>query len=125
MDEFDFQTPSIITNWSWDSNFQCEIIAPIILEQSETTKIELDQTPLIIRQRTLEKGKSAKSNNNLNKKSKPNLIIKESSESFLPAPIHKMTINELKQKLKSIGLSTKGTKIELSQRLQNFINNNK
>ena len=125
MDEFDFQTPSIITNWSWDSNFQCEIIAPIILEQSETTKIELDQTPLIIRQRTLEKGKSAKSNNNLNKKSKPNLIIKESSESFLPAPIHKMTINELKQKLKSIGLSTKVTKIELSQRLQNFINNNK
>lgn len=125
MDEFDFQTPSIITNWSWDSNFQCEIIAPIILEQSETTKIELDQTPLIIRQRTLEKGKSAKSNNNLNKKPKPNLIIKESSESFLPAPIHKMTINELKQKLKSIGLSTKGTKIELSQRLQNFINNNK
>ena len=125
MDEFDFQTPSIITNWSWDSNFQCEIIAPIILEQSETTKIELDQTPLIIRQRTLEKGKTAKSNNNLNKNQKHNLIIKESSESFLPAPIHKMTINELKQKLKSIGLSTKGTKIELSQRLQNFINNNK
>ncbi|KAH0789812.1 hypothetical protein GPJ56_006314 [Histomonas meleagridis] len=118
-----FPSPSIISNWVWNGDMECETVLPIINESPNFQVIEQDTEPLIFRRLRLEKSKTTKDTKPAQPKPPKNgkSIIQENATSFLPAPIHKMTTAELKKTLKSLGLVTTGTREEMAQRLQKFI----
>ena len=119
-----FSSPSIIQKWEYDGNMDCQTIVPIVTEDSNCIDIQLDSESLLLRHLNLRRNKSTVSQP---KPPKPPVQNKnqESHTTFLPAPIHKMNQQELKKSLKSIGLQTTGTRAELVQRLENFVNRGK
>lgn len=119
-----FSNPTVIKNWEWDGKMECQTVLPIVTEDTNCVDIELDSESLLFRYLKLSRNKKAVSQAKPPKKP-PQRIEPETDTAFLPAPIHKMTLKELKQTLKRLGLQTTGTPLEIKQRLENFINSGK
>lgn len=120
-----FSTPSTIQKWEWDGNMDCQTVLPIVTKDSNCVNISLDQDSLLYRLLKLKRSKSNVSQSKQPKHPTAPNASQESHTTFLRAPIHKMTQQELKQTLKNIGLQTTGTRAELAQRLENFVNSGK
>ncbi|KAK8884563.1 hypothetical protein M9Y10_043677 [Tritrichomonas musculus] len=119
-----FSAPSTIQKWEWDGNMDCQTVLPIVTEDSKCVNIELDSDSLLFRSLNLRRSKNTVSQSKPPKRPVQNKT-QEPDTTFLPAPIHKMSQQELKESLKRIGLQTTGTKAELMQRLDHFINGGK
>ena len=118
-----FTTPATIKSWDWDGSFNCEEIIPVQTANSDFVKIELDSESILLRTLKLRKSKNTMMHNR--PQVRPVKSEPESHTTFLPAPLHKMTQQELKQSLKSIGLQTTGTRADLVERLEKFMNSGK
>lgn len=120
-----FSPPSIIQKWEWDGNMNCQTVLPIVTKDSNCVNVTLDDESILYRLIRLKKSKNSVSQSKQPKHPIPSNHAQEPNTAFLPGPIHKMNIKELKQSLKSLGLQTTGTRDELAQRLESFINNKK
>jgi hypothetical protein len=114
--------PSVVSQWAWDGNFDCPTHVPLSSEQPNVVLVEEDTESILFR--TIKLKKAASPAPPKLKKPTQN-ILTEPNTTFLPAPIHKMSIAELKTALKSIGMSTTGSRAELEQRLDRLINGDK
>jgi hypothetical protein len=114
--------PSVVSQWSWDGNLECPVHIPLKSAQPSVVFVEEDTESILFRTIKLKKAASPVPP----KLKKPaQSIIVEPNTTFLPAPIHKMSVTELKTALKSIGMSSSGSRAELEQRLDRLINGDK
>jgi hypothetical protein len=114
--------PTTVSQWSWDGTLDCPVHVILKSEQSNTIFVEEDTESILFRTIKLKKA-AAPPAPKLKKPSQS--IILEPNTTFLPAPVHKMSIAELKNTLKSIGMSSTGSRTELEQRLDRLINGTK
>lgn len=122
MEKSFFQAPSVIESWDWNGALECPGI--VIPRSNKDDCIEIqkcDQSPLF-RTIALRKAKQAPSKSQQPKKPPP---ASEATTTFLKVPIHKMTLVEVKEALRGIGLRTEGTLAELRERLDKFVNRRK
>lgn len=119
-DEFQFEKPEIVENWTWNS--ECASIVPSF--GPKCTKIETDDQHILFRTINLAKKQQAAENQARAASQKKQTMAqneKKQTKSFLPCPIEKMTMGQLKETLKKIGLNNAGSKEDLVRRLTKFM----
>lgn len=109
-----FLAPSIITEWNWDGDLDCETV---LFSFDESEQIENSQQSFLY-QCILSKKKQQAAKAGKKDGKKKTLQYIEQNETILPAPIHKMTIPQIKETLKALGLSQTGNRNELVKRLE-------
>jgi hypothetical protein len=114
--------PTLVTQWAWDGNLDCPTHVLLKAEHANLVMVEEDTESILFRTIKLKKA-GAPAPPKLKKPAQS--IIVEPNTTFLPAPIHKMSLAELKTALKSIGMSTTGSRAELEQRLDRLISGDK
>lgn len=101
----------------WKYNGESPIKNNTTIYDLAVNEIVDDTTPILFRTLNLK-----------NKKDEKDVFIKakayqeKETTSFLPAPIHKLTRQQLVDKMKPLGLPTHGSKAELAERLSKFFN---
>jgi hypothetical protein len=113
-----FPRPSIVANWTWDGGLDCPAEIAAEWEQAKVATIEEDTESILFRTNKLKKAAAAPPRK---PKTAARNMIQEANTTFLPAPLHKMTMAELKGALKSIGMGTTGSRAELEQRLEKLV----
>jgi hypothetical protein len=114
--------PALVAQWGWDGCLDCPTQVPLKAEHPGVVLVEEDTESILFRTIKLKKA-GVPAAPKLKKPTQS--IIVEPDTTFLPAPIHKMSLSELKTALKSIGMSTTGSRAELEQRLDRLINGEK
>jgi hypothetical protein len=113
---------TVVSQWSWDGALDCQEHVLLKSEQPNLVFVEEDSESILFR--TIKLKKAAAPAPQKLKKPTQNIMVQPDT-TFLPAPIHKMSIAELKTALKSIGMSSTGSRAELEQRLDRLINGDK
>ena len=110
--------PLIIQHWDWDGTMQGDIALPASEDYVGSIFIEKDSESILFRtfKRKTQAAELAAKNTSNDKNS-----VNDKNSSIIAGPIHKMTVKQLKETSKKVGLKITGSKNELQTRLGNYI----
>ena len=109
--------PSQIKHWQWNGIMQGDIALPIDEDYDQCVFIDKDSESILFR--TIKrKGQAAEAPKHVSNEKN---YVNDKDTSIFPAPIHKMTLQQLIETLKKLGLKTTGSKSELQSRLKSYL----
>lgn len=107
---------TIIESWNYQNETPLQQVSP--LGKSHVGEIKDDDVDILFR--IISQSQKMKKRKIEAQKPKKAVNKKPDKIQFVPAPIHKMSLKELKDHLKALGLNTDGTKADLIRRYENF-----
>lgn len=107
---------TIIENWEYQNEEPLK--QESVLNKSHVGEIKDDDVDILFR--IINQNQKLSKQKVEAQKVKKNVDKNPDKIQFVPAPIHKMSLKELKDHLKALGLSTEGTKADLIRRYENF-----
>ena len=116
-----FPNRSVVKTWEWNGSLDCSTSVVVAEDRENAIKICDDEESILFRTIRLRKAKATPPKP-AKKQTHPE---PDRNTSFLPAPIHKMSIKELRNALKAVGLPATGSQAEMRARLSELMSSKK